>query len=113
MSPETRTKAIQKLNLITNKIGYPDKWRDYSKLTIRPDDALGNSIRAREFEAARQLNKINKPVDKGEWEMSPPTVNAYYDDSMNNINFPAGILQPAFYDRSSPEASELRPYRRD
>ncbi len=103
MTPETRTKAIEKLDLITNKIGYPDKWRDYSKLTIRPDDALGNSMRAREFESARQLNKINKPVDKGEWEMSPPTVNAYYDDSMNNINFPAGILQPAFYDRSWPE----------
>ncbi len=103
MSPETRKKAIEKLNLITNKIGYPDKWRDYSSLTIRPNDALGNSMRAREFESARQLNKINKPVDKGEWEMSPPTVNAYYDDSMNNINFPAGILQPAFYDRTAPE----------
>ncbi len=103
MSPETRTKAIEKLNLITNKIGYPDKWRDYSKLTIRRDQALGNSMRAREFESARQLNKINKPVDKNEWEMSPPTVNAYYDPSMNNINFPAGILQPAFYDRTAPE----------
>ena len=103
MSPETRTKAIDKLNLITNKIGYPDKWRDYSKLTIRRDQALGNSMRAREFESARQLNKINKPVDKNEWEMSPPTVNAYYDPSMNNINFPAGILQPAFYDRTAPE----------
>jgi endothelin-converting enzyme/putative endopeptidase len=102
MSPETRKKAIQKLDLITNKIGYPNKWRDYSKLTIKPDDALGNSIRAREFESARQLNKINKPVDKNEWEMSPPTVNAYYDPSMNNINFPAGILQPAFYDRTAP-----------
>lgn len=102
MSPATRTKAIQKLDLITNKIGYPDKWRDYSKLIITPDNALENSIRAREFESARQLNKINKPVDKNEWEMSPPTVNAYYDPSMNNINFPAGILQPAFYDRSAP-----------
>ena len=102
MSPETKVKAIQKLDLITNKIGYPDKWRDYSKLIIKPGDALGNSVRAREFEAARQLNKINKPVDKQEWEMSPPTVNAYYDPSMNNINFPAGILQPAFYDRTAP-----------
>ncbi len=103
MSPDTKTKAIQKLDLITNKIGYPDKWRDYSKLVIRPDQALGNSVRAREFESARQLNKIDKPVDKNEWEMSPPTVNAYYDDSMNNINFPAGILQPAFYDRNAPK----------
>ncbi|MHB8303565.1 MAG: M13 family metallopeptidase [Acidobacteriaceae bacterium] len=103
MGPETKVKAIQKLDLITNKIGYPDKWRDYSTLTIKPNDALGNSIRAREFEAARQLKKIGKPVDKNEWEMSPPTVNAYYDPSMNNINFPAGILQPAFYDKSAPE----------
>ncbi len=103
MSPGTRVKAIQKLDLITNKIGYPDKWRDYSKLTITPEDALGNSIRAREFEAARQLNKIDKPVDKNEWDMSPPTVNAYYDPSMNNINFPAGILQPAFYDKTAPK----------
>lgn len=102
MSPETRVKAIQKLDLITNKIGYPDKWRDYSKLVINPNDALGNSIRAREFESARQLNKIGKPVDKKEWDMSPPTVNADYDPSMNNINFPAGILQPAFYDKNAP-----------
>lgn len=103
MGPDTKVKAIQKLDLITNKIGYPNKWRDYSKLDISPNDALGNSIRARNFESARQLNKINKPVDKNEWEMSPPTINAYYDSSMNNINFPAGILQPAFYDRTSPE----------
>ena len=102
MSPETKVKAIQKLDLITNKIGYPDKWRDYSKLEIKPNDALGNAIRAREFESARQLNKINKPVNKEEWDMSPPTVNAYYDPSMNNINFPAGILQPPFYDHSAP-----------
>lgn len=103
MGPETKVKAIQKLDLITNKIGYPDKWRDYSMLTIKRNDALGNSIRAREFESARQLNKINKPVNKNEWAMSPPTVNAYYDPSMNNINFPAGILQPAFYDKSAPD----------
>lgn len=103
MSPETKVKAIQKLDLITNKIGYPDKWRDYSRLNISRTDALGNSIRAREFESARQLHKINRPVDKNEWEMSPPTVNAYYDPSMNNINFPAGILQPPFYDRAEPD----------
>ncbi len=103
MGPETKVKAIRKLDLITNKIGYPDKWRDYSKLSITRNDALGNSIRAHKFESARQLNKINKPVDKNEWSMSPPTVNAYYDPSMNNINFPAGILQPAFYDKTAPE----------
>jgi endothelin-converting enzyme/putative endopeptidase len=103
MSPETKVKALHKLSLITNKIGYPNKWRDYSKLTIAADEAVGNSIRAREFESARQLRKIGKPVNKQEWEMSPPTVNAYYDPSMNNINFPAGILQPPFYDPAEPQ----------
>jgi len=98
MSPETRVKAKEKLHLISNKIGYPENWRDYSKLTISPDDAIGNSERATAFENDRQLNKIGKPVDKMEWGMTPPTVNAYYDPSMNNINFPAGILEPAFYD---------------
>lgn len=98
MSPETRQKAKEKLHAISNKIGYPDHWRDYSKLTIKRDDALGNAMRAAEFENDRELNKIGKPVDKGEWGMTPPTVNAYYDPSQNNINFPAGILQPAFYD---------------
>ncbi len=100
MSPATKTKAREKLAAVANKIGYPDKWRDYTKLEIKPDDAVGNELRANAFENDRQLNKIGKPVDKSEWEMSPPTVNAYYDDSMNNINFPAGILQPPFYDRT-------------
>jgi putative endopeptidase len=86
-----------KLKAITNKIGYPDRWRDYSSLAIKPDDAIGNSLRANEFEFHRQLNKIGKPVDRLEWEMTPPTVNAYYDPQMNNINFPAGILQPPFF----------------
>ncbi len=98
MSPETKVRAKEKLAAVANKIGYPDKWRDYSKLTIAPTDALGNELRADAFENDRQLNKIGKPVDKNEWEMTPPTINAYYDDSMNNINFPAGILQPPFYD---------------
>lgn len=98
MSPETKVKAKQKLHLITDKIGYPEHWRDYSKLEIAPTDAFGNRERASAFENDRQLNKIGKPVDKQEWEMTPPTINAYYDPSMNNINFPAGILQPAFYD---------------
>ncbi len=98
MSPETKTKAKAKLHAIADKIGYPDHWRDYSKLEISRTDALGNLQRANAFENDRELNKIGTPVDKLEWGMSPPTVNAYYNDSMNDINFPAGILQPAFYD---------------
>ena len=98
MSPATRVRAKQKLHAVADKIGYPDKWRDYSSLTISPTDALGNDERATAFENDRQLNKIGKPVDKNEWGMTPPTVNAYYNPSMNDINFPAGILQPAFYD---------------
>ncbi|WP_348266986.1 M13 family metallopeptidase [Edaphobacter paludis] len=104
MSPETKTRAKQKLHLVANKIGYPEKWRDYSKLVVKPDDALGNSLRANGFENDRELNKIGKPVDPLEWQMTPPTVNAYYDPSMNNINFPAGILQPAFYDSKEDDA---------
>ncbi|MDE3104249.1 MAG: M13 family metallopeptidase [Acidobacteriota bacterium] len=104
MSAETKQQAKQKLHLVANKIGYPDKWRDYSTLEVRPEDAAGNLLRANEFENDRQLNKIGKPVDRGEWLMSPPTVNAYYDPSMNDINFPAGILQPAFYDKNASDA---------
>jgi endothelin-converting enzyme/putative endopeptidase len=104
MSPATKVKAKQKLAAVANKIGYPEKWRDYSRLTISPSDPLGNQLRAIAFENDRQLNKIGKPVDHMEWQMSPPTVNAYYDDSMNDINFPAGILQPPFYDRSKDDA---------
>jgi putative endopeptidase len=98
MTPETKKEALNKLAHITNKIGYPDKWRDYSTLTIVRGDALGNSMRANNFEFNRQINKIGKPVDRKEWGMTPPTVNAYYSGQMNNINFPAGILQPPFYD---------------
>jgi endothelin-converting enzyme/putative endopeptidase len=105
MSPETKVKAKEKLAAVADKIGYPDKWRDYSKLEMKPDDALGNSIRSREFEVAYQLNKIGKPVNRQEWQMTPPTVNAYYDPSMNDINFPAGILQPAFYDKNATDAT--------
>jgi putative endopeptidase len=104
MSPGTKVKAREKLHTVANKIGYPDKWRDYTKLEIKPDDALGNSLRADAFENDRQLAKIGKPVDHSEWGMTPPTVNAYYDDSMNDINFPAGILQPPFYDRTQDDA---------
>jgi len=98
MSPETKVRAKEKLHAVADKIGYPEHWRDYSKLTVAPDDAFGNAQRATAFENDRELNKIGQPVDKLEWGMTPPTVNAYYDPSMNNINFPAGILQPAFYD---------------
>jgi endothelin-converting enzyme/putative endopeptidase len=104
MSPATKLRAREKLAAVANKIGYPDKWRDYSKLAIAPNDALGNQMRADAFENDRQLNKIGKPVDHAEWEMTPPTINAYYDDSMNDINFPAGILQPPFYDRTQDDA---------
>ena len=104
MSPETKAKAKEKLNAIANKIGYPDKWRDYSSLNIVRDEAHGNAIRAIEFENRRLLAKIGQPVDRGEFGMSPPTVNAYYNPSMNDINFPAGILRPPFYDSSEPDA---------
>jgi predicted metalloendopeptidase len=98
MSPATRVKAKDKLHAVANKIGYPDHWRDYTKLTVSAEEPLLNSERANAFENDRQLAKIGKPVDHLEWGMSPPTVNAYYNPSMNDINFPAGILQPAFYD---------------
>jgi putative endopeptidase len=101
MSPETKVRAKEKLHAVADKIGYPDHWRDYTKLTISPTDPLANAEHAAAFESDRQLNKIGQPVDKLEWGMTPPTVNAYYDPSMNNINFPAGILQPAFYDPSA------------
>lgn len=98
MSAPTRARAKEKLHAIANKIGYPDHWRDYGKLVVKPDDALDNALRANAFENDRELGKIGKPVDHNEWGMTPPTVNAYYSSSMNDINFPAGILQPNFYD---------------
>jgi predicted metalloendopeptidase len=98
MSPATKVRAKEKLHAIADKIGYPDHWRDYSKLSISPTDTLGNAEHATAFENDRELDKIGKPVDKLEWGMTPPTVNAYYNSSMNDINFPAGILQPPFYD---------------
>ncbi|HEX2918137.1 MAG TPA: M13 family metallopeptidase, partial [Edaphobacter sp.] len=104
MSGATKVKAKEKLHGIANKIGYPDKWRDYSRLDVKPDEALWNKFRGTAFENDRELNKIGKPVDHSEWSMTPPTVNAYYDPSMNDINFPAGILQPAFYDQSQDDA---------
>ncbi len=104
MTPETKKQAAVKLQAITNKIGYPDQWRDYNTVVIKRDDLLGNAQRARAFEVKRNLNKIGQPLDKKEWGMTPPTVNAYYNPPENNINFPAGILQPPFFDRNADDA---------
>jgi len=97
MSGETKKAAMVKLNKVVDRIGYPDTWRDYSSVRVARDDALGNRERALAFSRARTLAKIGQPVDRGEWSMTPPTVNAYYSPDRNNINFPAGILQPPFY----------------
>ncbi len=104
MSPATKARAEEKLHAVANKIGYPDKWRDYSSLAVTRGDAFGNALRAAAFEQKRDIAKIGKPVDRGEFDMSPPTVNAYYSSQMNDINFPAGILQPPFFDRSQDDA---------
>jgi putative endopeptidase len=104
MSADTKVKAKEKLHMVADKIGYPDHWRDYSSLTITRGDALGNALRATEFESRRQLAKIGKPVDRGEWGMTAATINAYYNPSMNDINFPAGILQSPFYDAHGTDA---------
>ena len=104
MSPETKQQALAKLAAIRNKIGYPDKWRDYSSLKIMPDDLAGNILRGAEFEQHRDINKIGKPVDHGEWDISPATVDAYYNPQMNDINFPAGVLQPPLYDPKMDDA---------
>ena len=104
MTDETKAKAIEKLHKITNKVGNQAKWLDYASVRIARDDAYGNASRASQFETARQLAKIGKPVDRTEWYMSQPTVNAYYDPQNNDINFPAGILQPPFYDNGMDDA---------
>ena len=104
MSPATKKEALRKLHAVRNKIGYPEKWRDYTSLTINPDDYFGNSVRAAHFERARDWAKVGKPVDRNEWDMTPPTVNAYYNPQMNDINFPAGVLQPPLYDPRSDDA---------
>jgi putative endopeptidase len=97
MSADTKRAAEVKLNAVADRIGYPEKWRDYSSVKVAREDALGNLQRTTAFERKRDLNKIGKPVDLSEWGMTPPTVNAYYSSNRNNINFPAGILQPPFY----------------
>jgi putative endopeptidase len=107
MGAETKQQALTKLAAIANKIGYPDKWRDYSALTIERGDAMGNAQRAATFEVRRQLSKIGTRVDPTEWRMTPGTVNAYYSSLENNINFPAGILQPPFFSRGADDAVNL------
>jgi endothelin-converting enzyme/putative endopeptidase len=104
MGEETKKQAAVKLAAITNRIGYPDKWRDYSSLKIAAGDALGNSLRANEFDFQRQLNKIGKPVNKNDWPYPPTTVNASYNPLQNNITFPAAILQPPFFDKEADDA---------
>jgi putative endopeptidase len=98
MGAETKKRALDKLHGMLNKIGYPEKWRDYSSVKISAGDFFGNSEHAATFEFRRQLAKIGKPVDHAEWQMTPPTINAYYDAQMNDINFPAGVLQPPLFD---------------
>ncbi len=104
MSPATRQQAITKLDAYLNKIGYPDKWRDYSKLGVTRRPFIENFIAASDFEYARRIDKIGRPADRMEWTMSPPTVNAYYMPSINEVVFPAGILQPPFFDPKAPDA---------
>ncbi|MFL6708664.1 MAG: M13 family metallopeptidase [Massilia sp.] len=104
MSGETKARAQEKLKSIVNKIGYPDQWRDYGSYQVKRDDFAGNVERGNLFEARRQLAKIGKPLDRKEWGMTPPTVNAYYNPQMNDINFPAGVLQPPLYDARMDDA---------
>jgi len=104
MGDETKKQALEKLRAITNRIGYPDKWRDYSSVRIVRGDALANSVRSRTFAFQHDLDKINKPVDKGDWPYPPMTVNASYNPLLNNITFPAGILQPPFFDNQADDA---------
>lgn len=104
MSDTTKTQAVGKLAAFTNKIGYPDSWRDYSTLTINPGPFLDNQLAVREYEHRRNIAKIGQPVDRTEWGMTPPTVNAYYNPSMNEIVFPAGIMQPPFFDPKADDA---------
>lgn len=104
MSPATQKAALEKLALFQAKIGYPDRWQDYSNLEIRPGDYVGNLRRIRVYEVHRDLAKIGKPVDRDEWHMTPQMVNAYYNPSMNEIVFPAGILQPPFFDMKAEDA---------
>lgn len=107
MTDETKKQAKVKLDAIRNKIGYPEQWRDYTSLKIERGDLIGNFLRGNEFEAKRQIAKIGKPLDRKEWGMTPPTVNAYYSPPRNEIVFPAGILQPPFFDKKMDDAVNM------
>jgi len=104
MSLDTKKRAQEKLAAIVNKIGYPDKWRDYGAYSVKPGDFAGNVERGNLFEQRRDLAKIGKPLDRSEWGMTPPTVNAYFNPQMNDINFPAGVLQPPLFDPKMDDA---------
>ena len=104
MSDATKARALEKLGTVVNKVGYPDRWRDYTGVDVVRGDFYGNVSRAAEFEARRELAKIGKPVDRTEWDVSPPTVDAYYNPQLNDINFPAGVLQPPLYDPKMDDA---------
>jgi len=104
MSPATKKEAQAKLAKFTPKIGYPNKWKDYSALTVSRDDLVGNVMRSRVVESNRELNKLGKPIDRDEWGMTPQTVNAYYNPELNEIVFPASILQPPFFDANADDA---------
>ena len=105
MGPATRKQALDKLTMFARKIGYPDKWRDYSAFKVERESYVSNVMHGSQFEFKRDLDKIGKPVDRTQWDMTPPTVNAYYDPEMNEIVFPAGILQPPFFDPNADDAS--------
>ena len=107
MSEETKQRALDKLDKFTPKIGYPEKWRDYSALTVDPTDLIGNARRVAAFEFARELGKVGKPIDRDEWFMTPQTVNAYYNPGFNEIVFPAAILQPPFFDKHADDAANF------
>jgi endothelin-converting enzyme/putative endopeptidase len=98
MSPETKQRALEKSAAMANKIGYPDRWRDYSSIRLARDDFQGNVARSAQFETARELRRIGRPIDRGEWDITPQTVNAYYNPTMNDMNFPAAVLLPPLYD---------------
>ncbi len=104
MTPQTKTRAHEKLAAFTPKIGYPDKWKDYAKLSVRRDDLLGNVRRAAEWQWNYQVDRLDKPVDRAEWQMTPQEINAYYNPSNNEIVFPAAILQPPFFDPNADDA---------
>ena len=104
MTPATKTEALKKLQQFGTKIGYPDQWKRYDGLVIRADDLVGNILRSAEFEHERETRKLGKPIDRSEWFMTPQTVNAYYNPAMNEIVFPAAILQPPFFNMEADDA---------